>query len=132
MKEDEDLDALDARFENIRNAENQNLDIDAFQYECMGSLPGKPIFNSQDLIKQVLQDFRQRAGTWIQVFRMPAENGGDSEHCKKLFQERLSKQLHKLLGVKPFITRKGKHAPEYATIYEYMYYSRDDWVKEQV
>jgi hypothetical protein len=122
---------FDARIETIMSAENQNLDIDAFQYEDISHPPGQNIHASQDLIKQVLQDFRQRAGTWIQVFRMPAVDGSDLEHDKQLFQERLSKQLHKLLGVKPFITRKGEHTPEWATIYEFMYYSRDDWVKEQ-
>lgn len=46
-----------------------------------------------------------------------------------IFLERLSQQLHDLLGVKPFITRKGEHVSEDALVYEFMYYSRDDWVK---
>jgi hypothetical protein len=124
-------DDFEARLEAIRNAENQNLDIDAFQFEDSGISPEHNPLASQDLIKQVLGDFRSRTGTFIQVFRMPVADGGDLEHCKTLFQERLSEQLHKLLGVKPFITRKGEHAPDYASIYEYMYYSQDDWAKEQ-
>jgi hypothetical protein len=121
---------FDARIEAIKNAENQNLDIDAFQYEDISTLTGKNPLASQALIKQVLRDFRKGAGTFIQVFRMPVADGGDLEHGKTLFQERLSEQLHKLLGVEPFITRKGEHVPEYASIYEYMYYSQHDWAKE--
>jgi hypothetical protein len=98
---------LDARFETIRNAENQNLDIDAFQFEDINMLTGRNPLASQDFIEQVLGDFRNRTGTFIQVYRMPAADGGDLEHGKKMFQERLSQQLHKLLGVKPFIPRRA-------------------------
>jgi hypothetical protein len=108
------------------NAESQNLDIDAFQYERLG-VPGQ-IYASQDLIKNVLlPDFRNGHGTWIQIYRMPVADGGDLEHAKQMFQERLSEQLHKLFGIDPFITRQQGDA----VIYEFIYSSRDDWVKEQ-
>jgi hypothetical protein len=63
----------------------------------------------------------------MKIYRMPVADGSDLERAKQMFQKRLSEQLHKLWGIEPFITWKQGDA----LIYEFIYCSRDDWVKEQ-